>query len=70
MVFVSKMVVVVKVNVYGYGFFEIVWMFFDVDVFGVVCFEEVLWLCVGGIIKFVLLFEGFFDVRDLLMIFV
>lgn len=63
------MVAVVKANVYGYGFFEIARTFFDVDVFGVVRFEEVLRLRAGGIIKFVLLFEGFFDVRDLSTIF-
>lgn len=65
-----KILVVIKVDVYGYGVVVCVCVLQDevVDVFGVVCIEEVLELCEVGIIILIVLLEGFFDVDELLLI--
>ncbi len=61
----SKLVAVVKANAYGHGLLETARTLPDADAFGVARLEEALRLRAGGIMKPILLLEGFFNAADL-----
>lgn len=61
----SKLLAVVKANGYGHGLLEIAKHAEEVDAFGVARIEEALQLRSGGIVKPVLLLEGFYSEKDL-----
>ncbi|PSW10477.1 alanine racemase [Photobacterium sanctipauli] len=61
----SKLLAVVKANGYGHGLAEVARNLPDVDGFGVARIEEALTLRAGGIVKPVLLLEGFYAPSDL-----
>ncbi|MDE9447550.1 alanine racemase [Xenorhabdus bovienii] len=61
----SKLVAVVKANAYGHGFLEVAYTMEDADSFGVARIGEALALRSGGIVKPILLLEGFFEAADL-----
>ncbi|WP_080927875.1 alanine racemase [Vibrio nigripulchritudo] len=61
----SKVMSVVKANAYGHGLLEIAQAAEGADAFGVARIEEALQLRAGGIVRPVLLLEGFYSPRDL-----
>lgn len=61
----SRIITVVKANGYGHGLLDVAHALPDSDCFGVARIEEALMLRSGGIVKPILLMEGFFDADDL-----
>ncbi|MGR5080693.1 alanine racemase [Photobacterium swingsii] len=61
----SKMLAVVKANAYGHGLLPVAQHLADVDGFGVARIEEALTLRAGGVVKPILLLEGFYSAADL-----
>ncbi|EEU7555264.1 MULTISPECIES: alanine racemase [Proteus] len=62
----SHLIAVVKANAYGHGLLETAYTLMDdADCFGVARIGEALTLRSGGIVKPILLLEGFFDAVDL-----
>lgn len=59
---------VVKANAYGHGLLEVAHTLPESDCFGVARIEEALSLRAGGVIKPILLMEGFFCAEDLPML--
>lgn len=56
---------IVKANAYGYGMLETAHTLQDADCFGVSLISEALALRFGGIVKPILVLEGFFSTKDL-----
>ncbi|AYA42222.1 alanine racemase [Xenorhabdus nematophila] len=61
----SKVIAVVKANAYGHGLLETACTMEDADCFGVARIGEALALRSGGLVKPILLLEGFFEAADL-----
>jgi alanine racemase len=61
----SKVLAVVKANGYGHGLLEVAKHATHADAFGVARIEEALQLRAGGIVKPILLLEGFYSASDL-----
>lgn len=61
----SKVISVLKANAYGHGLLEMARILTDSDAFGVARIEEALELRAGGIVKPILLLEGFFEQSDI-----
>ncbi len=61
----SQVLAVVKANGYGHGLLEVAQHANHADAFGVARIEEALQLRAGGIVKPVLLLEGFYSAKDL-----
>lgn len=61
----SRLVAVVKANAYGHGLLAAAHTLQDADCYGVARISEALMLRAGGIVKPILLLEGFFDAEDL-----
>ncbi|EEP94067.1 Alanine racemase 1 [Yersinia aldovae ATCC 35236] len=61
----SRLIAVVKANAYGHGLLEIAHTLQDADCYGVARIGEALMLRSGGIVKPILLLEGFFAAEDL-----
>lgn len=61
----SQVLAVLKANAYGHGLVQIAEQLVDADAFGVARIEEALALRAGGIVKPIVLLEGFLDARDL-----
>ncbi|KAL1465473.1 hypothetical protein WDU94_005045 [Cyamophila willieti] len=61
----SCIMAIVKANAYGHGLLETAHTFQDVDCYGVARIGEALMLRCGGIVKPILLLEGFFNAKDL-----
>ncbi len=61
----SRHVAVVKANAYGHGLVEIARELTDADAFAVARLSEAHALRAGGIVKPIILLEGFFDASDL-----
>jgi alanine racemase len=61
----SKILAVLKANAYGHGLVEIAEQLKEADAFGVARIEEALALRAGGIVKPIVLLEGFMDDHDL-----
>lgn len=61
----SKILAVVKANGYGHGLDHVAQSLPDVDGFGVARIEEALSLRAGGVVKPILLLEGFYAPSDL-----
>ena len=61
----SKILAVLKANAYGHGLVEIAEQLKSADAFGVARIEEALALRTGGVVKPIVLLEGFFDKADL-----
>lgn len=60
----AKVVAVVKANAYGHDLLTVARTLNDVDAYAVARIEEALTLRSGGIVKPVILLEGFFDAAD------
>lgn len=61
----SRVVAVVKANAYGHGLLDAANSLQDADCYGVARLSEALALRAGGIVKPILLLEGFFTAEDL-----
>jgi alanine racemase len=61
----SKVLAVLKANAYGHGLVAIAEQLKAADAFGVARIEEALALRTGGVVKPIVLLEGFFDKADL-----
>ncbi|WP_174889028.1 alanine racemase [Candidatus Williamhamiltonella defendens] len=61
----SRLMAVVKANAYGHGLLTVAQALKNADYFSVARIEEALTLRSGGIIKPILLLEGFFSLEDL-----
>lgn len=61
----SRLIAVVKANAYGHGLLETAHTLQDADCYGVARLGEALMLRSGGIVKPILLLEGFFCAEDL-----
>lgn len=61
----SKVIAVLKANAYGHGLLEMARTLTATDAFGVARIEEALELRAGGIVKPILLLEGFFEQSDI-----
>jgi alanine racemase len=61
----SRLIAVVKANAYGHGLLETAHTLQDADCYGVARIGEALMLRSGGIVKPLLLLEGFFSAEDL-----
>lgn len=61
----SRLIAVVKANAYGHGLLETARTLQDADCYGVARIGEALVLRSGGILKPILLLEGFFSAEDL-----
>lgn len=61
----SKILAILKANAYGHGLVEIAEQLKAADAFGVARIEEALALRTGGVVKPIVLLEGFFDKQDL-----
>lgn len=61
----SRLIAVVKANAYGHGLLETAHTLQDADCYGVARLGEALALRAGGIVKPILLLEGFFCAEDL-----
>jgi alanine racemase len=61
----SRLVAIVKANAYGHGILEAAHSLQDADCYGVARLSEALKLRAGGIVKPILLLEGFFAAQDL-----
>ncbi|MDX1304486.1 alanine racemase [Photobacterium sp.] len=61
----SKLLAVVKANGYGHGLLHVAKSLPDADAFGVARMEEALTLRAGGVVKPILLLEGFYGASDL-----
>ena len=61
----SKILAVVKANAYGHGLLDVAKSLIDVDAYGVARIEEALILRAGGVVKPILLLEGFYAPTDL-----
>ncbi|PSW00464.1 alanine racemase [Photobacterium lipolyticum] len=61
----SKLLAVVKANGYGHGLLYVAKSLPDADAFGVARIEEALTLRAGGVVKPILLLEGFYGASDL-----
>jgi alanine racemase len=60
----SKVLAVLKANAYGHGLVPIAEQLKDADAFGVARLDEALALRAGGVVKPVVLLEGFLDADD------
>lgn len=60
-----KILAVLKANAYGHGLVKIAEQLKQADAFGVARIEEALALRQGGIVKPIVLLEGFFEAKDL-----
>ncbi|WP_413113873.1 alanine racemase [Thaumasiovibrio sp. DFM-14] len=61
----SKVLAVVKANAYGHGLLPVAQHLDEVDAFGVARIEEALTLRAGGVVRPILLLEGFYSLADL-----
>jgi len=61
----SKVIAILKANAYGHGLLEMAKTLPDCDAIGVARLEEALALRAGGIVKPILLLEGFFKPSDI-----
>lgn len=61
----SKVLAVVKANAYGHGLVQIAHALSEADAFGVARIEEALALRSGGVVKPIILLEGFFNASDI-----
>ena len=61
----SKMLAVLKANAYGHGLERIAKALPQADAFGVARIDEALALRAGGVVKPIVLLEGFFEAQDL-----
>ena len=61
----SRLIAVVKANAYGHGLLETAHTLQDADCYGVARIGEALMLRSGGIVKPILMLEGFFCAEDL-----
>ncbi len=61
----SKILAVVKANAYGHGLLDVAKSLTNVDAYGVARIEEALMLRAGGVVKPILLLEGFYAPTDL-----
>ncbi|WP_318500387.1 alanine racemase [Photobacterium leiognathi] len=61
----SKILAVVKANAYGHGLLRVAQSLTNVDAYGVARIEEALMLRAGGVVKPILLLEGFYAPSDL-----
>jgi alanine racemase len=61
----SRLIAVVKANAYGHGLLETAHTLQDADCYGVARIGEALKLRSGGIVKPILMLEGFFSAEDL-----
>ncbi|WP_108653047.1 alanine racemase [Dongshaea marina] len=61
----SKIIAVVKANAYGHGLLEVAKALPQADAYAVARIEEALTLRCGGIVKPIILLEGFFHASDL-----
>ncbi len=61
----SKIIAILKANAYGHGLLEMAKTLPDCDAIGVARLEEALALRAGGIVKPILLLEGFFNPSDI-----
>jgi alanine racemase len=61
----SKVISVLKANAYGHGLLEMARTLTESDAFGVARIEEALELRAGGIVKPIVLLEGFFEQSDI-----
>lgn len=61
----SRLIAVVKANAYGHGLLDTAHTLQDADCYGVARLSEALTLRAGGIVKPILLLEGFFSAEDL-----
>ncbi len=61
----AKVLAVLKANAYGHGLEKIAKALPDADAFGVARLDEALALRAGGVVKPIVLLEGFFDKDDL-----
>ncbi|UJF19547.1 alanine racemase [Vibrio sp. SS-MA-C1-2] len=61
----SQVLAVVKANAYGHGLVQIAEAVEEADGFGVARIEEALSLRAGGVVKPILLLEGFYEPKDL-----
>lgn len=61
----SRLIAVVKANAYGHGLLETAKTLKDADCYGVARIGEALKLRSGGIVKPILMLEGFFSADDL-----
>lgn len=61
----SKVLAVLKANAYGHGMVQVAGQLQQADAFGVARLDEALALRAGGIVKPIVLLEGFFDADDL-----
>ncbi len=61
----AKILAILKANAYGHGLVKVAEHLKSADAFGVARIEEALALRAGGIVKPIVLLEGFFDVEDL-----
>ncbi|MDP2560650.1 alanine racemase [Psychrobium sp. 1_MG-2023] len=61
----SKIISVLKANAYGHGLLEMANILTDTDAIGVARLEEALALRAGGVVKPILLLEGFFQLSDI-----
>lgn len=61
----SKILAVLKANAYGHGLLAVAAQLKDVHAFGVARIDEALMLRAGGIVKPIVLLEGFFHADEL-----
>lgn len=61
----SKVLAVLKANAYGHGMLQVAEQLPQADAFGVARLDEALALRAGGIVKPIVLLEGFFDADEL-----
>ncbi|MCH8536252.1 MAG: alanine racemase [Alkalimonas sp.] len=61
----SKVLAVLKANAYGHGMLQVAEQLQQVDAFGVARLDEALALRAGGVVKPIVLLEGFFDADEL-----
>lgn len=61
----SKVLAVLKANAYGHGMLQVAEQLQHADAFGVARLDEALALRAGGIVKPIVLLEGFFDADEL-----
>lgn len=61
----SKVLAVLKANAYGHGMLKVAEQLQQADAFGVARLDEALALRAGGVVKPIVLLEGFFDADEL-----
>ena len=64
----SRVVAVLKANAYGHGLLDAAHALQDADCYGVARLSEALELRAGGVVKPIVLLEGFFSAEDLLQV--